>query len=364
MLRLGPALAILATLAIAAPVTAQPTLWERITDDRRTSVEKRRAGQPPPGLSAVDHQLWLGRYYTIKLAQRRGSRYPRRNRILWWTTARNAYEKALAFEPEHAEAHLRLAELIVSAYAERREYGERLFFSDTQIEHWRAKALHHWEQFEKLRPRDPRITDLRMTRSLEYTREGSKLGLEKALADYRAIMDELDLESMSADEAGRLTSNRAEVHMMLGQMPEAITWYERSLLMMPDADWAFGLAVAYDRDGQGMRAREKIGQYATKGTLEAFAHQLDTGQVFFVPQAEVYYYYGLIHETMGNYDLAIDAFQRFVASGAHPAFHARARDNIKNLTALVRKHGATRHKSDHWSRHWHRRHMPGGRSTP
>lgn len=345
------ALVALLCLAWAQPALADDTLWNRAAADKPAA--KRKKGQPPAGLSPSEQAMWRGQYYTRVLARMRRTFSPKRRLELVWTTARNAYEKAIALDPDNAEAHLHLAELVASVYIPRNGVA-RLELDDS----WRTKAIYHWEQFERLAPDDPRLVEVRKTRSLEYTRLNSDDGLRKALVDYAALINS-DLATMRAVEAGRITSNRAEIHMMLGQMPDAITWYKRALEFRADADWAFGLAVAYDRDGQGMRAREILERYVTERSVKAMVHQLSvTGELFFVPEAEVYYYYGLLHEHLGNYDLAIQAFQRFVRSGAHKAFHSRARDNIRRLRRTVRTHGATRHSPRHWSRNWHTQHQP------
>ena len=53
--------------------------------------------------------------------------------------------------------------------------------------------------------------------------------------------------------------------------------------------------------------------------------------VFFVPAGESAYYFALASEAAGNHGVALSLWIRYIASGAHPEFQARAREHIEAL---------------------------------
>ena len=336
-----------AAVLLCARAARADNIWERALEGPTQSARPHRP-TPPRELDEYGKQMWWGDYHALRLAQKRvdltGLSRPG---MYYLQKAILGYERAIKADPTKAAPHLRLAEVL---------YGNCLALDRhcgvMRPEDVRATVLHHWEEFERLAPKDPRLQRIWRSRSLEYTKLATDEGLKKALGDYTKLCDTIDLDQLDPDEAGRVTSNRAEVHMMLGQMPEAITWYKRALDFSINADWGFGLAVAYDRDGQGMRAREMMRSYLTKSTLSQFVGALEQGSLFFVPKGEVYYYFALMHEELGNYDLAISAYRRFIDSHAHPQFEPRARDNIAHLR---KKMGSGWHppRGREWSRLWY-----------
>ncbi len=341
--------ALVAAVAVllSAPAVQADTLWDRVLAGPTEKVEPGHRPAPPADLDEYGVQMWWGDYHALRLARRRtelgGLGHPG---IYFLQKALLGYERAIAADPTKAAPHLRLAEVL---------YGNCLFnngrCAGMREADVRAKVLHHWDEFERLAPRDPRLQEIWQARALEYTKLATDDGLKKALIDYERICN-AGLDTMTAHDAGIIASNRAEIHMMMGQMREATIWYKRALDFEMDSDWGFGLAVAYDRDGQGMRARETMRAYLTKSALSQFVGALEQGSLFFVPKGEVYYYFGLMHEILGNYDLAISAYQRFIASGAHPQFDARARANIASLRNKM-GNGWHPPRGRDWSRRWY-----------
>jgi hypothetical protein len=65
-----------------------------------------------------------------------------------------------------------------------------------------------------------------------------------------------------------------------------------------------------------------------------------------------------MHEVLGSYDLAIDRFERFIASGAHPEFQPRARHNIKLLKKKLARQRTGSLGVDHWTRTWDTKWLP------
>jgi hypothetical protein len=92
----------------------------------------------------------------------------------------------------------------------------------------------------------------------------------------------------------------------------------------------YGLAVALDRDGSGDQALRRI-QSQGPGGFDAFNKEYANGSVFFVPDGESRYYLALANEAFGNYGAALDLWNSYLTSGAHPEFQPRAREHIEQL---------------------------------
>src|SRR5262249_56693137 len=92
----------------------------------------------------------------------------------------------------------------------------------------------------------------------------------------------------------------------------------------------YGLAVAYDRDGQwkkaaaAMRTALELSGYEGIGRLRKF-------DVFFVPQGDVFYYQRLAEEVLGNRDSAIDNYNRFLVRSPGNRYLDRAREHLQDL---------------------------------
>lgn len=238
-----------------------------------------------------------------------------------------AYEAAAASDPTKAEPHHRAAELIYSK-----------LISQSSISAWRYdkrplhRALYHWDQFERKAPLDPRVIESMFNRALVYTKLGDKKSLKKAAAAYDRLARSAYFTSKLAG-VGTTLSNLAEVHMMLGNLDESILTYRLALRHDRSPLHAYGLGVALDRDGQGVRARELVHRFVRTDKLASLSASRG---VFFVPLGEKNYYLALGHEAMGNLDQAIKYWQRYIASGAHPRYQPRAKSNLRTLLELKR----------------------------
>lgn len=128
-----------------------------------------------------------------------------------------------------------------------------------------------------------------------------------------------------------LLGNSAEALMALGRLDDAIRRYaEAESIDRSDqgALHALGLAVSYDRDGQIQKSREAIERaLAADPGLRIF----QSDEVFFVPEGDRHYYWGLLHEQFGNRDEAIHSFRDFLAEVPHSRYAARARSHIEEL---------------------------------
>lgn len=235
-----------------------------------------------------------------------------------------AYERAIKLDPKSAEAHFRAAEILHAHYVQSFDHPE-----PEKAE----RAIAHWRAFEKLAPLDPRLVDVLIRRSIDETKLATETSLRAAVADYERILDMLDEGSTNPADLATWTANVAEIHMMLGEMGTAIDLYERALNLEARPLYAYGLAVALDRDHQGARAREVMRSFALTDQLR----ELSQPGVFFVPRGEIYYYLGLGNESLGHRAKAVDYYKKFIASGAHPEFQDRARENIRALNARAQK---------------------------
>jgi tetratricopeptide (TPR) repeat protein len=255
-------------------------------------------------------------------AARHSMRSPRRARRLALEAA-EAYERAIAADPAHAVAYYRAAEVIYAHFVRSDDAPERELTE---------RAISHWRRFVKLEPLDPRVLDVLNRRSLTHTKLVDREHLENALEDYRDLLALLDGRSTTPEGMATWLSNKAEILMMLGRLNESIPLYERSLAYQDRALYAYGLAVALDRDGQTAKAREVMRGYAATDELR----DLTRPGVFFVPDGEIDYYLGLGHDALGNHERALGHFERFVASGAHPQFQDRAREHVQALRRAIR----------------------------
>ncbi len=236
--------------------------------------------------------------------------------------ALRSYEKAIAAAPRQPEPYYRAAEIAYAYFlAPRTKYASNMSH----------KAVAYWHKFSQLSPLDPRATDLLFRRALVNTMMGTKAGYEAALRDYEALMTYSGHDSVGGAEFSLRLGNMAEIHMMLNQLGPAIRRYEQSLEHDKRISYGFGLAVALDRDGQVDKARYVMGKFVTANQLRSFQNDVRTGNSFFVPPGEVYYYYGLAYEVLGKPKQAIKNYSRYIQSGAHPQFQPRAQDNIRSL---------------------------------
>jgi hypothetical protein len=57
------------------------------------------------------------------------------------------------------------------------------------------------------------------------------------------------------------------------------------------------------------------------------------GRTFFVPRGEEYYYFALAHEAFDENEEAIEYWEKYIQSGAHPEFQPRAKAHLATLSA-------------------------------
>jgi tetratricopeptide (TPR) repeat protein len=242
-----------------------------------------------------------------------------------------AYERAAKADPKAAEPHWRAATVLFGFYVDCVP-SIRNVCDDENPDVWR-RVLGHWHAFEDRAPLDPRLTAVLFDRAILHTKLATADDLRAAVADYEAALDRSPLLIDRATVLGNL----AESHMMLGDLDEAIENYVQAMRIGAQPSVHYGLAVAYDRDGQGAKAREIFLAHG-QDMFDAFRKDLNDvdSQTFFVPDGEEFYYLALGHESLGDHAQAMKDWKRFLDSGAHPQFQPRAREHLKALAAKPR----------------------------
>jgi tetratricopeptide (TPR) repeat protein len=232
--------------------------------------------------------------------------------------ALESYELAVKADPTQVEPHYRAGEVLLA------------FMIDDNIAPPSSldRAIEHWRQFERKAPLDPRLTSILDDRSIALTKRGGRQNHLAAIADYGHSLELMDQSSENLREnVARLISNRAELYMMVGDLDRSIEGYERALKFYPDTVYGYGLAVALDRDKQGVRARDTARLYAQTDSRNA----LQRPGTFFVPQGERFYYIAIRHEGRGDYRAAIKAYEELLRRLPTSPWAKQARANIKDL---------------------------------
>lgn len=128
-----------------------------------------------------------------------------------------------------------------------------------------------------------------------------------------------------------ILGNSAEALMAMGKLDEAIRRYAlaESIDRSEQATLhALGLAIAYDRDGQVQKSRDAVARaLAADPGLRLF----QSDDVFFIPDGDRHYYWGLINEAQERREDAMRAFRAFLDELPHSRYAARARSHIEEL---------------------------------
>jgi tetratricopeptide (TPR) repeat protein len=225
-----------------------------------------------------------------------------------------AYEEAAAARPGASEPHYR-AGLVLYYYFAAAQPDHRA------IEQPTLRAIEHWKQFEALAPRDPRLADMYFMRSLAYTQLGGDDNYRLGIADYDS---ELAIVDGGNDGVDTIVANQAELYMALGEIEDALAGYRRAYELNNNGLFTYGLAVALDRDGQGVKARELLANTARSAGFDP----LDKPGVFFIPEGDEFYYRALCQEVLGKYESAANYYQRFLDAQPGSPWVGRARENL------------------------------------
>lgn len=279
------------------------------------------------GAAHADQFTWGGHSETAydkamlaadSIAERAASRYRYTAQGLATRAVRH-YEEAARLRPKEAEPHYRAALTLYTFFIR----PER----STPPPDIAAKAIKHWTEFERLAPLDPRLGSALFHRSLAHTQMATDAQFRAAIRVYEKLL------AIEEDPNATYLYNKAELHMMLGHLDDAIELYELALQRTSQPEYGYGLAVALDRDRQGVRALQVMRKYVYGDRLKTLGN---SSNIFFVPPGEKHYYLGLGFEAEGKYQQALRSFTLFVESGAHPRFHPRAREHLAKLREKLR----------------------------
>ncbi|MEZ4362478.1 MAG: hypothetical protein R3B48_19970 [Kofleriaceae bacterium] len=323
---LGFVVAAIAPGLAASPTAASPSaLWEGAATDAEASARALRYE------TAMHTGHELGKAAMAE-GGRGGEPLSPGLRITISNRALQAFRDAAAADPTQADPHYYMALLLVQTRLDCRSCS-----FDEKVA---ADAVQAIDDFEARSPLDPRISPWLVTkRAILHTRLAgagrtlSRPHLEAALADYRTLIDRRSSERADSEV---VYGNMAETLMMLGDLDGAIEQYRNSLRVRRSSSNTLGLAVALDRDERGTEARTLIRDLG-RNELDLWTFSVISGDTFYVPDGEEFYYRALIAEATGDRTGAIENYDRFLKSGAHPRFAARATANRDALRGSKRR---------------------------
>ena len=256
-----------------------------------------------------------------------------------------AYQRAAAANPAAAEPYFRIGMVLWSFYLQSCDH-DRIGSTRSPLADCTApdainapiaeQTIRAWDTFEAKAPLDPRLSgglgSILFSRAIIHTKLATAAHLAAAARDYEAIVQRTEGKG---EALSLVWGNLAETYMMLGRIDESIHAYKEALRHGARTATWYGLAVALDRDGRGTLARDVMIAQTPAGYRQ-FREEVHNQQTFFVPHGEVFYYYALSEESLGLLDEALDHWNKFIASGAHPQYQPRAREHIDALLAKRR----------------------------
>jgi tetratricopeptide (TPR) repeat protein len=311
MTALRAAAALAALVALVAPAAADDELdfdWADATVESEKDVEFRTLMR-----RARD------------LIQRASEAMPREGPDLAIRAA-ETLARASALRPRDPTPHFMAAETI---------YGWDLEIKNA--EKWLARGVHHYSEFIRLAPRDPRLSRALFNRSIMLTKQAGTKDLEAkfkaALADYErqlAMLDQVSPDGDTRRDLGRILSNAAELYMGVGDLDTAIEMYLEALHFHDYNLYKYGLAIALDRDGQRGKAHDILREVLANPD-ERERLSINRQGVFFVPEGDKSYYFALIWEVRGDFRKAADYYRRFIAALPDSPYIERARESLAEV---------------------------------
>ena len=317
--------------------TAQANVWQRAID----------RGSPDSAQDVYDSEMKTGDEQAIQ-ATAKGLSF-KAVRILV-EHAVMSYRNAANAKPNAGEPYYRIGRVLYSFYFDcdssvSISNVSPLCFRDmTLFDRKHAQeVIDAWDAFEARAPLDPRFTaqigdgeTILFQRAILNTKLVDKKHLEAAARDYEKILARSDTAN---DRDETVWSNLAETYMMLDRLEDAIDTYREAIRRSGSPSTIYGLAVALDRDERTGAARDLMVAQG-KAALDIFHVSVMQGRTFFVPHGEEYYYFALAHEAFDENEEAIEYWEKYIQSGAHPEFQPRAKAHLAALTA--KRHGIPR----------------------
>jgi len=317
--------------------TAQANVWQKAVD----------RGSPDPAQDVYDSEMSTGDNLATQ-ANAKGNSLKNTRMLL--EHAVMSYRNAANAKPKEGEPYFRIGRVLYSFYFECQDSVSLANVSPLCVirdpslfdRKHAMEIIEAWDAFEARAPLDPRLsvhlgeTDILFSRAILNTKLVGKDHLEAAARDYEKILARLD-DTSNVDRE-RVESNLAETYMMLGRVEEAIDMYREALRLGSSTSSIYGYAVALDRDDRGGAAIDVIQSQGRK-QLDDFHKSVMLGETFFVPRGEEYYYFALGHEAFDEYEEAIEFWEKYIQSGAHPEFQPRAKAHLAALA--TKRHGSS-----------------------
>lgn len=330
------AAAVLAVASLSAQARAdgpRPDVWQRALDPAAAEVAR----------DAYQRELRDGDDHVLQATSRSSSVAAIRDQV---QRAIDAYRRAAAAQPSAAEPYYRIGMVLWSFYLQNCDPDPRFGHTRSPLADCSApdainatiaeQTIKAWDTFEARAPLDPRLSgglgSLLFSRAIIHTKLATPAHLAAAARDYEAIVQRTDGKG---EALSTVWGNLAETYMMLGRLDDSVHAYKEALRHGARISTWYGLAVALDRDGRGALARDVMIAQGSTG-YRLFRSDVDSQGTFFVPHGEVFYYYALAEEALGQVDEALDHWQKFITSGAHPQYQPRAREHIDALLAKRR----------------------------
>ena len=318
-----------ALLVLLVATTAHANVWQSAID----------RGSPDPAQDVYDSEMKSGDELAIQ-ANAKGASLKTIRQLVDHSVL--SYRNAAKAKPDNAEPYYRIGRILYSFYFEcedaisQTNQSPLCYHDITLFDRKHAQEIiDAWDEFEKRAPLDPRLSvhmgesEILFKRAILNTKLFTKDHLEAAAHDYEKILARSDT---AGDTDETVWSNLAETYMMLDRLDDAIDMYQEAIRRGPSTSTMYGLAVALDRDERTQAARDVI-QSQGMIALQAFHESVMKGGTFFVPRGEEYYYFALAHESFDDIDAAIEYWQKYIQSGAHPEFQPRAKAHLAALTA-------------------------------
>jgi tetratricopeptide (TPR) repeat protein len=230
------------------------------------------------------------------------------------------YEKAIALGDD---AELRFRAIAAAGYIDAPDGYEAV--------------VKHVDGMRRADPMDPRELQITWDVSIAL----SKLGLaggagadqhfERAIEEYERWRRLVDDMTPGVGESMAISyTNAAELLMALGRLDEAITYYRAGQEHNTgDALVFYGLAVAYDRDGQWENAKQAMIEAIQRDRSDT---RLEEPGVFFVPDGDLYYYRALRSHVSGDETEARASYRKFLDTCTDTKYADRAKEHLRELS--------------------------------
>jgi tetratricopeptide (TPR) repeat protein len=316
---------LLAILSLCFATSASANVWDRAANRGAEAAQD----QYDKSMREADD--------AILLANTRSASRPLAEREL--NLGLRAYHDAAIARPEASEPYFRIIETLNTFYFGLCSKNPRILGFNSPLcdpDKFNLKRADELiaaiSELEKRSPLDPRLCnsfggDLWFDRAIANTRFGTDARLALAAEDYERL---INCKDGSDGDLDTVWSNLAETYMMLGRLTDSIVAYREAARRGGNVSTHYGLAVALDRDDSPMQARDVILAQGEEG-FTRFMSGVFEKEYFYVPDGEVFYYTALAQETWGHPSDAITAWKRFIQSGAHPQFQARAKAHLDAL---------------------------------